>query len=736
MRNSKVWRTAAPASRPRLWAIAAMWAICGALLVAAGPAWAQGASEAPPKTVVLGFDGADGDLTQQWMDEGKLPNLAKLRDQGTFAPLRPTIPSQTPVSWSTFATGLDPGRHGVFDFLRRDPANYRPQLGLINESTRTLLWGDNNPIMIGGLLALALALVLWLLLRKAKNRLVMSILVLSVALGAGIAAAKMVKDWVPTELPQASNPRHGDTFWELLGDSGLRTRVLRLPQNFPPKPFENGSLLTGLGTPDLSLRVGKPFFFTSELFFEAEDGDFSLEVVELIDNRGRIPTKIQGPPDRLFSEPGKLRYIDLPMMLEVADDRKSLTIEVSGNSLTMKPGEWSDWQEFAFEFNPIIQMNGIGRFHLISIDPEVRLYLTPVQFNPEKLPMGFELSHPEPFARSLMAEHGHYKTIGWAVDTWSLNEGTIDEGLFLEDVEMTVARYEKMLDKQLDEADDWDLLVHYFEFTDKVQHMMFRLFDPEHPRYDAELAAKYGNSILESYQRMDKIVGNVMDRMPEGTQLYVVSDHGFSSWRWTMNYNTWLAENGYMRLNGEDPQRLNLEMLFDQGDFFVNVDWSKTKAYALGFGNIFINLEGREGKGIVKPEEYEPLMEEIRGKLLEFVDEKTGLNPVAHVYLRSEAYSSYDEKYVPDMIATNADYYRAGWQDTLGGIAPSVVGVNEKRWSGDHCSLYPPLVEGILFSNQKLADRQHYMEDVTPTLLGIYGVEPTVELDGRSLFEP
>ena len=188
-----------------------------------------------------------------------------------------------------------------------------------------------------------------------------------------------------------------------------------------------------------------------------------------------------------------------------------------------------------------------------------------------------------------------------------------------------------------------------------------------------------------------------------------------------------------MRLNGEDAQRLNLEMLFDQGDFFVNVDWSKTKAYALGFGNIFINLEGREAQGIVSPEEYEPLMEEIRGKLVEFVDPRTGLKPVPHVYLRTEAYSSFDPKLVPDMIATNADYYRAGWQDTLGGIASDITEDNTKRWSGDHCSLYPPLVEGILFSNRKLAERQPYMGDIMPTVLDTYGVESTIELDGESL---
>ncbi|MEM1202804.1 MAG: alkaline phosphatase family protein [Acidobacteriota bacterium] len=715
-------------TRPLPWVL-----LCLALAALSLPAFAQDV----PKTVILGFDGADGDLTHQWMEEGELPNLRKLRDQGTFAPLRPTIPSQTPVSWSTFATGLDPGRHGVYDFLKRDPKTYRPSLGLITEGKEPLLWGERNPMVLGSASALVLALLLLvlgrLMIKSPGARRVGLIATLAVAIGAGVAVGRGVDQWLPDELPTADNPRQGETFWEALGKAGVRTRVLRLPQNFPPDPFHGGELLTGLGTPDLSLRVGKPFYFTSELFFEAEDGGFSLEVVELVDNRGRIETVIKGPPDNLFSEPGSLRYLEVPMVLTVSDDRKSLDIEVSGSRLTLKPGDWSDWTGFTFPYNPVLEMNGMGRFHLMSLEPEVRLYLSPIQFDPEKLPPGFELSTPPEFAAELKREGGAYKTIGWAVDTWSLNEGTIDEALFLEDVEMTAARGEKTLRDQLAQADEWDVLVHYFEFTDRVQHMMFRLFDKKHPRYDPVLAAEYGDSILNSYKRMDAIVGEVMAEMPAGTNLFVVSDHGFSSWRWSMNYNTWLARKGYMRLNGEDAQRLNLEMLFDQGDFFVNVDWSKTKAYALGFGNIYINLEGREAQGIVKPEDREAVMEEIRQGLLDYVHEETGLNPVAHIYTREEAYSAFDPELVPDMIATNADYYRAGWQDTLGGVGKHIVEPNTKRWSGDHCSLFPPLVEGIFFTNTQVSDRPPYMGDIMPTLLAMYGVESDIQFDAESL---
>jgi len=92
------------------------------------------AALAKEKVIVLGFDGVDARYTEQWMNEGKLPNLAKLRAQGTFRPLRPTVPAQTPVSWSTFSTGIDPGRTGIFDFLRRDPKTYLPVFAAFDET--------------------------------------------------------------------------------------------------------------------------------------------------------------------------------------------------------------------------------------------------------------------------------------------------------------------------------------------------------------------------------------------------------------------------------------------------------------------------------------------------------------------------------------------------------------------------------------------------------------------------
>jgi len=693
-----------------------------ALLAASAPALR--AEE--PRVVVLGFDGADAALTAQWMDEGKLPNLARLRDQGTFSPLRSTIPSQTPVSWSTFSTGLNPGRHSIFDFLKRDVATYRPSFAAFDEGRVPFLYGERNPLVFGlaGLAALFVVVFLALkLFRVRTGRAVLAGLVLGAGAGGGLAW--VAHRYLPVEVPQAINRQQGETFWETLGKAGKRVRVMRVPVTFPPEPFPHGELLSGLGV--------KPFYFTSELFFQPKgDNEVSVEIVELIDNKGEIPTEIKGPPNKLF--PDGPDYVTIPMTLRVAEDRKSMEVEVSGTKLTMRPGEWSPWVRMAFPFNRLIQLHGIGRMRLMSLEPEIRLYLSPIQFDPSSLPPILQVTSPSGFAGTLVDRFGLFKTIGWMIDTWSIKAGTIDDETFFQDTDFTVDEDVEMLEGMLGD-DDWDVYIHYFEFTDRVQHVMWRYTDPEHPLYTEEGNAAHGGVILEAYQRMDEIVGRVLDHLPANTDLYVVSDHGFAPWRRVMNYNTWLAHEGYLVLKGESEDRANLEDLFDQGTFFRNVDWSKTRAYAMGLGNIYINLMGREGQGIVRPgAEYDALVAELKERLPAFVDEETGGYPVAYVFTRDEAYGTYDPLLIPDLFPSNASGYRVGWQDSLGIVAKSVVEPNLDVWSADHCSVYPPLVDGILFSNRGLStDPKPYMADVMPTLLARFGVEPPTQLDGRSL---
>ena len=131
--------------------------------------------------------------------------------------------------------------------------------------------------------------------------------------------------------------------------------------------------------------------------------------------------------------------------------------------------------------------------------------------------------------------------------------------------------------------------------------------------------------------------------------------------------------------------------------------------------------------------EYQQVAMAIKQGLEAFVDAETGEKPVAHVFTRDEAYGTYDPELIPDLIPSNSEGFRVGWQDSLGGIAKTIVEPNTEIWSGDHCSVYPPLVEGILFANFKLKAQPANMGDVMPTILDLYGVQPPTKLDGQSL---
>lgn len=682
---------------------------------------------AQQKVIVLGFDGVDAGYTEKWMNEGKLPNLAHLRDIGTFRPLRPTVPAQTPVSWSTFSTGIDPGRTGIFDFLRRDPKTYLPVFAAFDETKEPFLLGKYNAIAAAAVVLVIFALIALMLRRTAR----VVALVVTVALAAG--AFVIANKWIPESRPGVINRRQGIPFWEAAANAGKKARVIHVPVTFPAHDFPAGEMLSGLGVPDMSGRVGKPFYFTSELdFHRTGSNEFSIEVVQLEDNKGVINTKIQGPPNKLFKDPP---YIAIPMKITVANDRNSIEIEESGQHITLRPGAWSNWVDFVFPFNPLVKLHGISRFHLISSQPEVKLYLSPINFDPRHLPPGFKISAPAKWATQLASDYGLYKTLGWQIDTWAISEGFATEQMFWDDMTWTVAQDRKMFDAFL--TGDDDMLVQQFEFCDRVGHVFWRLIDPTHPAYDAALAAKWQDGLLHAYQLMDAIVGDAMKAADQRhAALIVVSDHGFASFRKSVNYNTWLVLNGYIALKtGVQQRERNLEMLFDQGQFWENVDWSKTRAYAMGLGEIYINLKGREAQGIVAPgAEYDALKNELKTRLPQMIDPDGGAHPVRRVLAREDVYRQFDPNMIPDLFVTNNDGYRVSWQTSLGGIPKNVIEPNKQVWSGDHCSVDPEIVKGIFFYNRKVAtDRAPYIGDIYPTVLGLLGVKAPYQLDGVEL---
>jgi predicted AlkP superfamily phosphohydrolase/phosphomutase len=690
---------------------------------------------AKPKVIVIGFDGVDAGYTERWMNEGKLPNLAKLRAQGTFRPLTPTLPAQTPVSWSTFSTGIDPGRTGIFDFLRRNPKTYMPVFAAFDETTEKFLFGKNNPpifaAIIFALFLLLVGFITYLIRRNKRFALITGAIVGAIA---AVFAFTWTRQYIPITKPGVINRRQGIPFWEAAAQRGLKAQVVHVPVTFPAHEFEGGHMLSGLGVPDISARVGKPFFFTSELDFKGAGGsnEFSIEVVQLEDNKGDLDVSISGPPNKLFKDPP---YITTPIHLSIANDRQSVGFKIGEQQFSLKPGQWSNWVSFEFAFNRIIKVHGISRFYLMQSQPEVKLYLSPINFDPRALPPGFNISYPTKWAPELAEAFGPFKTMGWAIDTWAISEGFANEQMFWDDMEWTVQQYRSMYRKFLDS--DNDLYVQCFEFPDRVGHVMWRLVDPQHPAYDAALAAKWGDSLLRSYQLMDSIVGEAMAAAERNNSaLIVLSDHGFATWRRTINYNTWLVQNGYLVVkSGVEVKARNLELLFDQGQFWENVDWSKTRAYAMGLGNLYINLEGREAHGIVKPgAEYDQLKAELKTKIAAIVDPENGQRPVSRVVAREEIYRQFDPNLIPDLFIANNIGYRVSWQTSLGGIQKELLETNKAVWSGDHCSVDPLLVKGIFFYNRKLAtNRAPYIADIYPTVLDLLKVNAPYALDGVAL---
>ncbi len=290
-----------------------------------------------------------------------------------------------------------------------------------------------------------------------------------------------------------------------------------------------------------------------------------------------------------------------------------------------------------------------------------------------------------------------------------------------------------MLAKLLAESDR--LLVHYFEFPDRVAHVFWRFRDPLHPAYDAALAKKYGDAVEKSYETVDSIVGDAAKALGPSDVLLVLSDHGFATWRRSVNYNSWLVQAGYLVLTG-GTSRKSLEALFSRGQFWENVDWTKSRAYAMGLGDVYINLKGREDGGIVAPgAEYEALRSELVSRITALSDPKTGERAVSRVFRREDVYRRFDPRVIPDLLVTNTRGYRVSWQASLGVPTADVFEDNRDVWSGDHCSVDPDLVRGILFSSRRFhSERVPGIADVTASIRALTGSPAPPEAAGQSFW--
>ena len=656
------------------------------------------------KMVILGFDGMDPDLVRQWVGEGKLPNFKRLIDQGGLYDLGTTHSAESPTAWASFATGVNPGKHNIYDFLVRDTATYLPDLGMVRREPARFLFG-----------------------------------------------------YVPIAKPAVHSTRGGTSFWVTAGAAGVRSSVLTVPVTFPPEDVRNGELLSGLPLPDIRGTMGTFYYFATDLN-RYEEGSTEMGGIlrRLVVENDVARTELAGPPNPLVrrqieeirrrSTPasdtdratlGELQAredVKLPMTVRWDRRSKTASVEIDGETVALQPGIWSRWINLEFRINFLARVHGMAQLLLMTADKELQLYVSPVHWKPDDPPV--PISAPASFSADLFKRLGPYRTLGWAEATWPLNELRMDERTFMDDLYRAFDDRAQVILSRL-ESRNWDLMVGVIESTDRVQHMMWRLIDPKHPMYDAALAAKFGGAIESVYRRADGFVAEIMERVDPGTPILIVSDHGFHSWRKAVNLNTWLVQNGYMTLQGQAPADKKLDDLFGGGTFWENVDWSRTRAYSMGIGQIYFNLRGRESKGIVSPgAEAKQLSDELSARLLTLKDPEDGAPVIRSVYKRDDIYAGDYLANAPELQVGMHEGYRVSWQTTLGGSPEGLIYPNMKKWSADHGGYDAATTAGVLITNRRVTTpaAAPSIMDIAPTVLKYFGVPVPPGLDGKALF--
>lgn len=690
-----------------------------------------------PKLVILGFDGMDPDLVREFMAQGQLPNMKRLMEQGGLYDLGTTVSAESPTAWASFATGVNPGKHNIYDFLIRDTSNYVLDLGMVRRipavsladvpyvrDVPTALFGQAPPPL--GRLPLYLG-------------------------------AKF--DGIPVARPRVESIRGGESFWVTAGKAGVPSSVLTVPVTFPPEEVPNGELLSGLPLPDIRGTMGTFYYYATDVSrYEEGNTEFGGIITHLTFEGNTAKTELLGPPnplikkkiDALYDKGDTLSDADrtqigelkakenssLPLTINWTRGSNEAVITLNGEKIPLKTGEWSKWINVRFDINFLMRVHGMVQLLLMNAGNELHLYVSPVNFQPDNPPT--PMSYPEDFAGKIEKQIGPYRTLGWAEATWPLNEGRMDEATFMNDLNKAFDDRAQVIINRLT-AGNWDVLVGVIESTDRVQHMMWRYRDTSSPLYNAADAAKYGDAILSVYRRADNFVAEVLEHLEPDTRVMIVSDHGFHSWNKAVNVNTWLVEQGYMVLKGQSESRdRKLDDLFGGGTFWENVDWTKTRAYAMGLGQIYFNLRGREAKGIVSPgAEYVALADELSNKLKDaLIDPDTGQHIVRNVYKRDDVYSGEYLGNASDLQLGFEDGYRVSWQTAQGGTPKGIVYNNEQKWSGDHGGFDYLTTAGVLITNRPITTTTTpNIIDIAPTVLQHFGVAIPASIDGKALWK-
>ncbi len=577
------------------------------------------------KVIILGFDGMDPNVLQKGWESGRFPNLKKLRDNGYFSPLQTVVPPQSPVAWASFITGENPSKHGIYDFIERDPANY----GL------NLVFSGND-----------------------KN----------------------------------TTTLHATPFWEKTSASKISVTVLFLPDTFEPPKSLTGEMISGMGVPDVLGTQGTFTLFTTKKY-PTDDYTWRGKVFTVSKDKN-IASNIEGPK---YNAGTNTKVSTIPFSVRTLGD-DTVEISVQNQVFRLKKGEFSNWKRLEFSIDFFTKVKGIVKFYLKSATPDFELYMSPINFDPET-PLK-PISTPKGLSTKLSKDLGLYSTLGLPHDTWALEENVFDEKAFLKQADSILSERKKIYYSKLDSYNN-GILFAYFGMPDTISHMFWRFLN--------DSKSQYHDTINQYYEKMDEIVGATLKKMDKDTTLIILSDHGFYSFDYEMNVNTFLLKNGYLVLK---------DGANESGPLYESVDWSKTKAYAAGYNSVFFNMSGREEQGIVDPDTVKSLQKELIDKLMEETNPETGSKIMKHVYTREEMGVSQDDNYAPDLVLGFYKGIRSSWDSAIGATTPDAIQKRTYKWSGDH--LFDPTeVPGVLFSNRKLGFKDPRITQIMPYVLKI-----------------
>jgi predicted AlkP superfamily phosphohydrolase/phosphomutase len=371
--------------------------------------------------IVLGIDGMDpGFLERHW---SSLPHLDRLRREGDFKRLGTTTPPQSPVAWSTFITGLDPGGHGIFDFVHRDPATMAPisSMGATVESSRRLPLGPYSLPLSGG---------------------------------------------------EVFSLRQGKAFWQTLAERGVPATILRMPTNFPPVACQCQEL-AGMGTPDMQGTFGTFSFFTND------PAETSRQVpggrITRVDVTGTdVVLSLEGPANSLRKD---RRRTLAPIVVRLDPGRRAARFELDGSRIILREGEWSNWIRVRFPLIPLVKSaSGIVRIYAKSLSERLQIYVSPVNIDPASPDL--PISVPAGYSRELAAAIGPFYTQGISEDTAAFRQGVFQLKEYLAQSRIAAGEQLALLRQGIERFQGGMFFVHFLGI-DQNSHMLWGKHEDE-----------------------------------------------------------------------------------------------------------------------------------------------------------------------------------------------------------------------------------------------------------------